>query len=678
MPPQVQPAGEDIAAGDFGPRPGRNGQRNTPLNVTQPLPDTHSGPVRTPFPPIADYAFLSDCENTCLISAAGSVEWMCVPRPDSPSVFGSVLDRGAGHFRLGPYGVSVPAARRYLPGSLIMETTWQTPTGWVIVRDALVMGPWHDRDARSRTHRRTPMDWDAEHILLRTVRCVSGTVELVMNCEPSFDYGRINAAWEYSSNAYGEAIARGRSDSDAHPTLRLTTNLRLGLEGREARARTRLKEGDNVFVALSWSKHPSPQTYEEAAHKMWQTAEAWRQWINVGHFPDHPWRAYLQRSALTLKGLTYSPTGALLAASTTSLPETPQGERNWDYRYAWVRDSTFALWGLYTLGLDREADDFFSFIADVSGANNGERQPLQVMYAVGGERELVEEELDHLSGYDGARPVRIGNGAYNQRQHDIWGTMLDSVYLHCKSRENISDALWPVLKEQVEEAIKHWREPDRGIWEVRGEPQHFTSSKVMCWVALDRGAKLAELQGARSYAQQWRMIADEIKADILANGVDSRGALTQRYGSDALDASLLLVPLVRFLPPDDPRVRATVLAIADELTEDGLVLRYRTEETDDGLSGEEGSFTICSFWLVSALVEIGEISRARHLCERLLSFASPLLLYAEEIEPATGRHLGNFPQAFTHLALINAVVHVIRAEEQSDGTGVFQPANAPT
>ena len=643
----------------------------------EPLQYAPIGPQRSPFPPIADYAFLSDCENTCLVSAAGSVEWMCVPRPDSPSVFGSILDRGAGHFLLGPYGVSVPAARRYLPGSLIMETTWQTPTGWLIVRDALAMGPWHDIDARSRTHRRTPMDWDAEHILLRTVRCVSGTVELAMNCEPAFDYGRSAARWEYSADAYGEAIARARTDPDAHPTLRLTTNLRIGLEGREARARTRLKEGDNAFVALSWSGHPSPQTYEEATDKMWQTSEAWRQWINIGHFPAHPWRAYRQRSALTLKGLTYSPTGALLAASTTSLPETPGGVRNWDYRYAWVRDSTFALWGLYTLGLDREADDFFSFIADVSGANNGEQRPLQVMYAVGGERELVEDELHHLSGYDGARPVRIGNGAYNQRQHDIWGTMLDSVYLHCKSRENISDALWPVLKEQVEEAIKHWREPDRGIWEVRGEPQHFTSSKVMCWVALDRGAKLAELQGSKSYAQQWRVIADEIKADILAHGVDSRGVFTQRYGDDALDASLLLVPLLRFLPSDDPRVRATVLAIADELTEDGLVLRYRTEETDDGLSGAEGSFTICSFWLVSALVEIGEISRARHLCERLLSFASPLHLYAEEIEPRTGRHLGNFPQAFTHLALINAVVHVIRAEDLADGTGVFQPANSP-
>jgi GH15 family glucan-1,4-alpha-glucosidase len=646
------------------------------LDTTAPVPYVANNP-RNPFPPIADYAFLSDCENTCLISSAGSVEWLCAPRPDSPSVFGSILDRAAGHFRISPYGVTVPAARRYLPGSLILETTWQTHTGWMIVRDTLVMSEWHDIERRSRTHRRTPMDWDAEHTLLRTVKCVSGTVELVMDCEPSFDYHRDPAKWEYTAEGYGEAVARAKRDPDAYPTLRLTTNLRIGLDGRQARARTRLKEGDDVFVALSFSSNAAPQTYAEAADKMWKTSECWRQWINIGDFPDHPWRSYLQRSALTLKGLSYAPTGAILAASTTSLPETPQGERNWDYRYAWVRDSTFALWGLYTLGLDREADDFFAFITDVSGANDGEPHRLQVMYGVGGERSLVEDELHHLSGYDNARPVRIGNGAFDQRQHDIWGSMLDSVYLHARSREQIPENLWPVLKNQVEEAIEHWREPDRGIWEVRGDPQHFTSSKIMCWVALDRGAKLAELHGWTSYIPKWRAIAEEIKADVLAHGVDHRGALTQRYGDDALDASLLLAVLNRFLPPEDPRLRATVLAIADELTEDGLVLRYRTEETDDGLSGEEGSFTICSFWLVSALVEIGEISRAKHLCERLLSFASPLHLYAEEIEPRTGRHLGNFPQAFTHLALINAVVHVIRAEEDDDGSGAFQPANAP-
>ncbi|MGG7103701.1 glycoside hydrolase family 15 protein [Rhodococcus sp. 24CO] len=644
----------------------------------QAVPSTTAGHHRSTFPPIDDYAFLSDCETSCLIARNGSVEWMCVPRPDSPSVFGAILDRSAGHFRIGPYGQNVPAARRYLPGGLILETTWQTETGWLVVRDALVLGPWHNVDKRSSTHRRTPTDWDAEHILLRTVKCVSGTVELEMSCEPAFDYHRGAAIWEYTGKVYEEATATCHSSRPGdHPSLRLTTDLRLGLEGREARARTRLVEGDNAFVALSWSELPSPQTFDEAAEMMWQTAKSWREWVTIGKFPDHPWRAYLQRSALTLKGLTYAPTGALLAASTTSLPETPGGERNWDYRYAWVRDSTFALWGLYTLGLDREANDFFNFIYDVSSSDHGKPHPLQVMYGIGGERTLEESELSHLSGYDGARPVRIGNGAFDQKQHDIWGTMLDSVYLHIRTRERVPEALWPLLKRQVEEAIKHWRQPDRGIWEVRGEPQHFTSSKIMCWVALDRGAKLAEMQGEKSFAQQWSAIADEIKDDILAHGVDSRGVLTQRYGHDSLDASLLLAPLLRFLPADDPRIRATVLAIADELTEEGLVLRYRVETTDDGLSGEEGTFTICSFWLVSALVEIGELDRAKHLCERLLGFASPLKLYAEEIDAHTGRHLGNFPQAFTHLALINAVVHVIRAEEAAEA-GAFQPAHNAT
>lgn len=627
------------------------------------------------FPPIADYGFLSDCENNCLIASNGAVEWMCLPRPDSPSVFGALLDRSAGHFRLAPYGVRVPAARRYLPGSMILETTWQTSTGWVIVRDALVMGPWHDTARRSATHRRTPTDWDAEHLLLRTVRCVSGTVEMDLACEPAFDYRRAPADWEYLGEDYSQARARARCDApDEHPALTLTTNMRLGIEGDEAHARTRMTEGDELFVALSWSEVPPPRTFEEASEAMWRTAECWRQWINIGRFPDHPWREHLQRSALTLKGLTYAPTGALMAAATTSLPETPGGERNWDYRYTWVRDSTFALWALYTLGLNREADDYFDYIAEVSAAHNSEPYPLQVMYGIGGERTLVESELDHLTGYEGARPVRIGNGAYDQAQHDMWGSLLDSIYLNLRSREEIPEFLWPLIVRQVEAAIANWQLPDRGIWEVRGEPQHFTSSKVMCWVALDRGARIARMHGEEEQAEKWDAIAAEIHADVLAHGLDDRGVFTQYYGGTELDASLLLVVLRRFLPADDPRCRATVLAIADELTVNGLVLRYRPAQTDDGLSGEEGSFTICSFWLVSALVEIGEMERAKHLCERLLSFASPLNLYSEEIEPNTGRHLGNFPQAFTHLALINAVVHLIRAEHR-DHTGRFEPAH---
>ena len=603
------------------------------LNETAPVPYASSG-LRNPFPPIADYAFLSDCENTCLISSSGSVEWLCVPRPDSPSVFGAILDRGAGHFRLGPYGVSVPSARRYLPGSLILETTWQTHTGWMIVRDTMVMGRWRDIETRSRTHRRVPMDWDAEHTLLRTVRCVSGTVELVMDCEPSFDYHRSGANWEYSASGYGEAIARANRDPDAHPTLRLTSNLRIGLEGRQARARTRLKEGENVFVALSFSKHPAPQTYDEAVDQMWTTSECWRQWINIGEFPDHPWRSYLQRSALTLKGLTYAPTGALLAASTTSLPETPQGERNWDYRYTWIRDSTFALWGLYTLGLDREADDFFSFIADVSGANTAEHHELQVMYGVGGERTLVEDELHHLSGYDNARPVRIGNGAYDQSA---------ARHLGC-------DAGLGVSARQVPRA--GYRDPCGRCSNNRSRRPSSIGASLTA--GSGRCAASRSISPRAKSCAGWRWIAGPSWPSVMAGrstpsgGAPSprrsrptswpmawtpAGCSTQSYGSDALDASLLLAVLNRFLPADDPRIRATVLAIADELTEDGLVLRYRVEETDDGMSGEEGTFTICSFWLVSALVEIGEVHRAKHLCERLLSFASPLHLYAEEIEP---------------------------------------------
>ena len=280
--------------------------------------------------------------------------------------------------------------------------------------------------------------------------------------------------------------------------------------------------------------------------------------------------------------------------------------------------------------------------------------------------DVTERVLDHLHGYDGARPVRIGNGAYDQRQHDVWGAVLDSVYIHTRSGDGLNDRSWRLLTRQVENALEHWREPDRGMWEVRGDPRHFTSSKMMCWVAVDRGARLAAIRGNADVAEKWFAQAAEIHEDICAHGVDERGVFTQYYGGSALDASLLLVPLVRFLPPSDPRVRATVEAIADELTVDGFVLRYKVDETDDGLAGEEGTFTICSFWLVSALCEIGELERGRDLCERLLAHQSSLGLYAEEIDPRTGRHLGNFPQAFTHLALINAVMHVIRAEEHKE------------
>jgi GH15 family glucan-1,4-alpha-glucosidase len=591
---------------------------------------------------------------------------MCLPRLDSPSIFAAILDRHAGSFRLGPDEISVPVSRRYLPGTMVLETSWGTTSGWIIVRDVLLIGPWRHETELSHTHRRAPTDYDAEHILLRTVRCVNGEVQLVLDCEPIYDYGLVHATWTYPGSDYHHAAGRFEG---CELELSLTTDLRLGLEGGRATARTLLKEGDTRFCSLSWTANQGPEDYDDAYRRLVWTAHHWQHWLARGTFPDHPWRRYLQRSALTLKGLTFAPTGALVAAATTSLPETPGGERNWDYRYSWIRDSTFALWGLYTLGFDWEANDFFSFIADVA-ERDGE---LQVMYAVDGERDLTERVLGHLHGYDGARPVRIGNAAYNQRQHDVWGAVLDSVYIHTKTGDRLHDRSWRLLTRQVECALDHWRKPDRGLWEVRGEPQHFTSSKVMCWVAVDRGARLAAIRGDEGLAQKWEQAAREIHEDICAHGVDERGVFTQAYGTTALDASLLLVPLVRFLPANDPRVRATVEAIAAELTIDGFVLRYRVEETDDGLSGEEGAFLICSFWLVSALAEIGELDRARQLCEKLLSIASPLDLYAEEIDPRSGRHLGNFPQAFTHLALINAVMHIIRAEEGAVPSPFFRP-----
>jgi GH15 family glucan-1,4-alpha-glucosidase len=609
------------------------------------------------FPPIASYAFLSDCHTSALVAPGGAIEWLCLPHFDGESVFAALLDRGAGSFRVGPYSIDVPAGRRYIPGTNLLETTWMTPTGWAIVVDGLTIGRWHDNESGS-SHTRVPSDYDADHLLVRVVTCIQGRVPLEVICEPSFRYGCEPASW---TTVEGERYHALDAIGGEAP-VRLLSDVRVGIEGNRAHGRHLLEEGERCFCALSWTEAlGGPRTVDQAQEHLDRTAHFWRDWLAAGDYPDHPWREHLQRSALVLKGLTYQPTGALVAAATTSLPETPGGERNWDYRFCWMRDATFALWGLHTLGLDSEADDFMQFVADLEVNGDGS---LQIMYGLRGERDLTERTLDHLTGYNAARPVRIGNGAFNQRQNDVYGSVLDSIYLHAKNRDHLPERLWPVLCDQVEAAMKAWKEPDQGIWETRGERKHYVSSKLMCWVALDRGARLAQLRAEPDRAASWGACADAIKADILANGVSPRGVFRQHYDTDALDASNLLIPLVRFLPADDERVRATVAATASELTEHGFVLRYRVQETDDGLHGEEGTFLICSFWLVSALSEIGETMQARELCERLLAQSSPLGLYAEELEARSGRHLGNFPQAFTHLGLINAVSHVIADGER--------------
>jgi alpha,alpha-trehalase len=634
-------------------RSGKSGKAATREQAAARDQAPQSAAAPSPFPPIANYAFLSDCHTGALIAPDGSVDWLCVPRFDSPSVFGTLLDRQAGMFRFAPFGINVPTARHYEPGTNLLATTWNTPTGWALVTDALTLGPTRGEDEIT-PHTRPPADEDGDHMMVRLVICLDGEVEIELVCEPVFDYGRVPAEWTLVNESRHAADATG-----AGQTIRLQTDLSVGIEGNRVRARHVLRQGDQVYCALSWASGlAAPADIDEANGRLAATRHFWRSWLSRARMPDHRFREPVQRSALAIKGLTYMPTGATVAALTTSLPETPGGERNWDYRFTWMRDATFTLQALHYLDLDWEADEFMQFVADLEPNHDG---ALQIMYGIDGRRDLTESTRDDLSGYAGARPVRIGNGAFDQRQNDVFGAVLDSILLHSQRSERLPRRLWPIVQSQAECATEVWRKPDQGIWEARGKPQHYVSSKLMCWVALDRAAKLAEIRGDSDLERSWGATAEEIKADILEHGVRD-GVLRQHYETDALDASTLLAAIFGFLPRDDERMRASVFAIANDLTEEGFVLRYRTGETDDGLSGKEGSFLICSFWLVSALAMIGELQRARDLMDKLLAVASPLGLYAEEFDSSTGRHLGNFPQAFSHLALIEAAAAIVLTE----------------
>jgi GH15 family glucan-1,4-alpha-glucosidase len=519
------------------------------------------------------------------------------------------------------------------------------------------MGPRRGEDEVT-PHTRPPTDEDGEHLLVRTVLCVEGKVEVELICDPVFDYGRTPAEWKLVGEDRNIADANG-----AGVTVRLQTNMALGIEGDWIRARHEVSQGEQLYCSLSWAEGlRSPQTTDEANERLAATTRFWRGWLGRARIPDHRWRDPIQRSALAIKGLTYMPTGATVAALTTSLPETPGGERNWDYRFTWMRDSTFTLQALHFLNLDWEADEFMQFVADLEPNNDG---ALQIMYGIDGRRDLTESTRDDLSGYAGAFPVRVGNGAFDQRQNDVYGAVLDSILLHTRRSQRLPRRLWPIVQSQAECATDVWQNPDQGIWEARGDPKHYVSSKLMCWVAMDRAAHLAGLAGEPKLQTQYAATAKEIHADILEHGVRD-GILRQHYDTDALDASNLLAAIFGFLPGTDERLHNSVLAIADDLTEDGFVLRYKTDETDDGLSGKEGSFLICSFWLVSGLTIVGEHQRAHDLMERLLRIASPLGLYAEEFDTSTGRHLGNFPQAFSHLALMEAAARLILIERLAE------------
>ncbi|TMG42662.1 MAG: glycoside hydrolase family 15 protein, partial [Chloroflexi bacterium] len=549
----------------------------------QPAPQSAAAP--SPFPPIADYAFLSDCHTGALVAPDGAIDWLCIPSFDSPSVFGSLLDRQAGFFRFGPFGIAHPTARAYVPGTNVFETTWKTPTGWAVVRDALTLGPRDHADTVT-PHTRPPADDDADHMLVRTVECLEGHMEIELVCEPAFDYGATPATWTPVEGVDNAVDAAG-----AGVTFRLVSDLAVDVEGESVRAHHVLQAGERAYCALSWAEElAAPQDYGEAAARIDATTSFWRRWLSSARIPDHRLRDPVQRSALTIKGLTYMPTGATVAALTTSLPETPGGERNWDYRYTWIRDTTFTLQALHFLNLDWEAGEFMEFVGDLEPTEDGS---LQIMYGIDGRRDLHETTRDELSGYSGASPVRIGNGAFDQRQNDVFGAVLDSILLHTRHSERLPRRLWPIVQTQAECATQVWRNPDQGIWEARGKPRQYVSSKLMCWVALDRAAKLAEIRGDPGLQEKWRATAEEIRADILEHGARD-GVLRQHYETDSLDASTLLAAIFGFLPHDDPTLHTSVLAIANDLTEDGFVLRYRTDETDDGLSGKEGTFLICS------------------------------------------------------------------------------------
>ena len=430
----------------------------------------------SPFPPIEDFAFLSDCHTGALVAPDGGVGWLCVPRFDAPTVFGTLLDRGAGYFRLGPFGVNVPTARAYEPCTNILATTWNTSEGWVVVRDALTLGPRRGEDVVT-PHTRPPADDDADHTLVRIAECIDGQVEVELVCEPAFDYGRTTASWTLEGSDRHVADATG-----AGQTIRLRTDMALGIEGGRVSARHVLQKGERVYCALSWDEDlAAPADADEAQARFEATTRFWRDWLGRARTIDHPYRQAIERSALVIKGLTYMPTGATVAALTTSLPETPGGERNWDYRYTWMRDSTFTLQALHYLRLDWEAHEFMQFIAELEPVDDG---GLQIMYGIDGRRDLTESTRDDLSGYAGARPVRVGNGAWNQRQNDVYGAVLDSILVHTRRSQRLPRALWPLVESQAACATAVWHEPDQGIWEARGKPRHYVSSKLMCWVAL--------------------------------------------------------------------------------------------------------------------------------------------------------------------------------------------------
>jgi GH15 family glucan-1,4-alpha-glucosidase len=601
--------------------------------------------------PIADHAVVSDCRSAALVTKAGSVDWLCVPRFDSPSVFGRLLDDEAGYWSIHPTS-EAEVSRRYRERTLVLETEFRTATGRVTLIDAMASGV-----------NRTGHDLaeSPPRILLRVVECQEGEVEIEFDYRPRPEYGIV---WPILHPADEGISARGGADR-----LALSSPVALEIRGESsATGRITLHKGDRVGFALqhrsTWEERPSFFTQEEIDAHLSETTEAWRTWSTYHQNYEGPWEDLVYHSGTVLQGLTFRPTGAIVAAATTSLPETVGGIRNWDYRFAWIRDGSLTMEALWTAACPDEAREFFSSMAGAVASQLQRKVPLQTMFGVGGERDLTERELPHLAGWRDSRPVRIGNAAWEQRQLDVYGEVLSAAHRLEDQLGEVEEGTREFLVDMADAAAQRWKEKDNGIWEVRDEPRHFLYSKLMCWVALDRAVALAGWMGAEHRVDTWTAGREEIRAAILEQGWSEKaGAFAQSFGSDALDASTLVMPIVGFLPADDPRMRSTIEAVAERLADErGFVYRYLAE---DGLPGKEGTFLLCTFWLAQAWALAGETARAREVFERAISYVNDVGLLAEEVDPQSGELLGNFPQGFSHVGLINAAWAIAEAERRS-------------
>jgi alpha,alpha-trehalase len=611
-------------------------------------------PETPDFRPIADYGLLADCNSAALVDRSGSVDWLCLPRYDSAAVLARILDPAAGHWSICPVQ-EFTAERRYLPGTLVIETTFTTETGRVRLTDAM---------AFSEGQRAHDLGYDAPHELLRQAEAVEGRVELQLELAPRPEFGLyrplVRRLDDGARSFGGDSPLRLRSgvalDVDEDSTVRGSFTLVAGSGG--------------VGFALRWlpveaQEAPEPTAPGDVPARIEDTVAAWRSWEDEHDVYEGAHRDLVRLSARVLKGLTYRPTGAIVAAPTSSLPETVGGERNWDYRFSWIRDSSLTLEALYIGACSDEAEEFVSFMTSSAGGRAGGGS-LQIMYGIRGEHDLSERELSHLRGWRDSAPVRVGNGAWNQVQLDVYGELLNALWLYRERLGTLHPEIQAFAADLADTAAARWNEPDQGMWEMRGEPRHHLSSKVLCWTALDRAVLLAPHLGEHAKAEEWAAAREEIRAAVLERGwSQTRGAYAQSFDSDELDAAQLLMPILGFLPAEDERMLSTIEAIATDLTEDGMVLRYRSGEglNADGLTGEEGTFVICSFWLVTALAKAGQVERAEQLFDALVSYANDLGLLAEEIDTAHGELLGNFPQAFSHIGLIVAASAIDQARD---------------